>query len=68
MKRKPQPLRIKAQSYEQPPPAHTPGKFIFWEGKKRRVIASTHTHTQLEGIEKAIWNWDLIQRRRKKND
>jgi hypothetical protein len=50
---------LKREPYENPPAPYKPGKLLLWEGQKRRVIASTHTHTQLEGIPKAIPNWRL---------
>lgn len=51
---------------EYPPPAFNPGdrvRFIkpedFEEGGSHYVVASNHTHTQLEGFKYATANWRL---------
>jgi hypothetical protein len=47
------------KSYETPKPAFKRGTKVYFEGNSYKVIASTHTHTQLEGLAKAVANWQL---------
>ncbi|MBD1893055.1 plasmid replication protein, CyRepA1 family [Coleofasciculus sp. FACHB-SPT9] len=42
-----------------PKPSFTPGQRVRFEGKIYTVIGSTHSHSQLKGIDKAIVNSDL---------
>lgn len=48
------------QPYQRPPAPFKPGQLIWWQGDRYKVIASSHTHTQLEGVSKAVWNFDLV--------
>lgn len=50
---------IKGKPYESPPAPYKPGQKVRFEGTMRRVVASTHTHTLLEGDRYAIANWIL---------
>jgi len=50
---------IKRQPYQQPKAAYKPGRWVFYQGQKWKVEHSTHTHTQLLGLEKAVPNWLL---------
>lgn len=50
---------IKGKPYEPPPAPYKPGDWVRFEGKRYRVTASSHTHTAVEGIRFAIWNFDL---------
>ncbi len=52
-------MHLKAEAYQYPPAGFELGQWVRFEGKRYRVLASTHTHTQLEGLEKAIANWYL---------
>jgi hypothetical protein len=45
--------------YEHPPAPYKPGQKLKLGYKVYRVTASTHTHTQLEGMQYAIANWVL---------
>jgi hypothetical protein len=62
MKRKPSPVR-KFSKYELPKPRYKPGHRVklrdFPLGLSFRVISSSHTHTQVEGLPAAIPNWQL---------
>jgi hypothetical protein len=66
MKHKAQPLRKFQPSYELPNPLYKPGQRVklksFSLGLRFKVIASSHTHTQLDGLPKAIPNWELKAR------
>lgn len=50
---------IKGKPYEYPPADYKPGQRVKFEGKMRKVVASSHTHTLLEGEKFAIANWIL---------
>jgi hypothetical protein len=54
-------MRSFKSHYEIPPAPYRPGQKLRIEGKTYRVVASTHTHTQLEGIKYAVSNWVIIQ-------
>ncbi|MEP0799045.1 DnaB-like helicase N-terminal domain-containing protein [Funiculus sociatus] len=47
------------QPYEQPPAPFVIGQKVIYEGTEYTVLTSTHTHTQLDGIEKAVFNSEL---------
>lgn len=49
----------KRTPYQQPPSPFQPGDWVKFEGKRYEVIASTHTHSQLQGVRYAIANWEL---------
>ena len=53
-------MRAKS-AYEPPPAPYKPGQKIFIAGKTYKVIGSTHTHTQLEGIKYGVANWIITQ-------
>lgn len=44
-------------SYEPPPAPYKAGQKIFIAGKTYKVVSSTHTHTQLEGVSYGVANW-----------
>ena len=50
---------IKGKPYESPPAPYKPGQKVKFEGERRTVKASSHTHTLLEGDRFAIANWIL---------
>lgn len=54
-------MRTYKASYEIPPAPYRPGQKIKIGGKTYRVIASTHTHTQLEGVAYSVANWIIAQ-------
>ena len=57
-------------AYEFPPASFAPGELVQFERElplEWIVLASTHTHTQIEGIPKAVPNWDLVRVRKSKN-
>ncbi|MBD1926486.1 AAA family ATPase [Trichocoleus sp. FACHB-90] len=45
--------------YEQPPAPFTTGQKVRYEGTEYTVKSATHTHTQLDGIEKAVSNSEV---------
>ena len=47
------------QPYEQPPAPFSIGQKVIYEGTEYTVTSCTHTHTQLDGIEKAVYNSEL---------
>lgn len=44
-------------SYEPPPAPYKPGQRVFVGSKIYTVHSSTHTHTQLEGLDHGVANW-----------
>lgn len=50
---------IKAKPYKAPKAAFKRDTKVYFEGNSYRIIASTHTHSQLEGLPKAVANWQL---------
>lgn len=48
-------------SYELPPAPYRAGQKIKIAGKIYKVVSSTHTHTQLEGIKHGVANWVIAQ-------
>lgn len=50
---------IRRQPYQQPKPAYKSGRWVEYQGMRWRVEHSTHTHSQLLGLEKAVPNWLL---------
>ncbi|HEY9672230.1 MAG TPA: hypothetical protein V6D11_12350 [Waterburya sp.] len=50
---------IKGQPYQAPPPTFQPGDRVRYEGHTYTVLASSHTHSQLEGLRWAVANWQL---------
>jgi hypothetical protein len=59
-------LKIKSAEYVVPLAAFKSGDKVWFEGKRYEIIASTHTHSQLQGLEKAIANWRLSKRKPRK--
>jgi hypothetical protein len=55
-------------SYRPPAAEYYPGDRVRFDGDIYTVVDGTHTHTQLEGIDQAIANWELklAYRKRKK--
>ncbi len=51
-------------SYELPPAPYRPGQTIRIQGQTFKVLSSTHTHTQLEGIRYGVANWVIEQMRK----
>lgn len=49
----------KATPYQQPESPFTVGQRVLYEGSECIVIEPGHTHSQLEGFEDAIANWEL---------
>jgi hypothetical protein len=49
----------KATPYQQPESSFTVGQRVLYEGSECIVIEPGHTHSQLEGFENAIANWQL---------
>ena len=47
------------QPYEQPSAPFSIGQKVIYEGTEYTVTSCTHTHTQLNGIEKAVYNSEL---------
>jgi hypothetical protein len=45
--------------HKAPKPQFKIGTFVWFEGQKCKVIASTHTHSQLEGVDVGVSNWRL---------
>ncbi len=64
MKGKPQPLR-KFSKYEPPSAPFKPGQKVYYDDLSFEVVHSTHTHTQLDGVEFAVPNWQLTTRRKR---
>lgn len=56
---------IKRQPYQQPTARFKPGQKVYYYDLSFEVVASTHTHTQLKGMEKAIANWELRTTRKR---
>lgn len=52
-------MRKKQPPYQLPKAPYKPGQWVKYQGVRFQVTSSTHTHTQLLGIEKAIANWEL---------
>ena len=50
---------IFGKPYQAPPPDFEPGDQVKYEGKLYTVLASSHAHSQLEGLPKAVANWQL---------
>lgn len=50
---------VKGKPYQPPQPKFKPGQWVYYYDLRFQVIASTHTHSQLDGVEKAIANWEL---------
>jgi hypothetical protein len=65
MKRKAEPPRKYHASYEPPPAPFKPGQKVYYYDLSFEVIHSTHTHTQLDGVEFAVPNWQLATRRKR---
>lgn len=57
---------IEASTYQSPPPGFEVGSPVRYEGKIYKVVASTHTHSQLEGLRYAVSNAWLKAVRSKK--
>lgn len=53
----------KRTPYQQPPSPFQPGDWVKFEWNEYKVIASTHTHSQLEGVRYAVANWELKKTR-----
>lgn len=58
---------IKRSLYQPPPAPFAPGDKVKFEGRRYEVIASTHAHSQLEGLRYAVPNW-LLKPIRKPKD
>ena len=54
-------MKIYKASYEAPPAPYKPGQKLRIGGKTYKVIGSTHTHTQLEGLPHGVANWVITQ-------
>ncbi|HEY9706662.1 MAG TPA: hypothetical protein V6D48_00490 [Oculatellaceae cyanobacterium] len=50
-------MRAYKASYEAPPAPYKVGQKIKIAGKTYKVVASSHTHTQLEGVNYSVANW-----------
>lgn len=61
-------LRIYKSHYQAPPAPYKPGQKIKIGGKFYKVIGSTHTHTQLEGVEYAVANWAIAYMKQERGD
>lgn len=51
---------ITRKRYTPPPAPFKPGDRVKYKRTRYKVLASTHTHSQLKGIDKAIANWQLV--------
>jgi hypothetical protein len=58
---------IKRPPYQSPPAPFSPGNIVKFESKQYVILASTHTHCQLEGVAYAVPNWQLKTVRKPKD-
>jgi hypothetical protein len=59
-------LLNESKLYVAPPAPFEMGDKVWLEGKRHEVLFSTHTHSQLQGLEKAVANWRLSKRKLRK--
>ena len=54
-------MKFSQIAYQQPAPEFYPGDRVKWleNGVIYTVTGGTHTHTQVEGVEYAVANWEL---------
>lgn len=51
---------INRPRYQPPPAPFSPGDLVKYADRICRVVASTHTHTQLQEFKYAVPNWEII--------
>lgn len=52
--------------YEPPPSPFRPQERVRFEGRVYTITATTHAHSQLEGVRYAVPNWQLRKIRKSK--
>lgn len=57
---------MKRARYQPPPAPFAPGDRVRYQRQTYTVIASTHTHTQLEGFKYAVPNWEIQKTKAKR--